>query len=213
MQNNNRRPDGTVTRSNRFCFTYFLFSSDQRTEEENHKQLTKEERSRLLVDWSIRFLRTMGDHFLIYSVGEEYSPTTGKTHYQGFIKLTERIRLQTLKQRCNIPTIHLEACRGTDEDNIKYTKKDNAQGFPEKVYYEQNKEQDRMINEAFYGRKQSKEEQMHNFLRVLRTKGLGYVEANYPVQFYREMPLIQKYRQYKMQGSECWNGELPNKNF
>lgn len=56
----------------------------------------------------------------------ETCPTTGRTHLQGYFLLHKRERFSALKQKLNfIPTIHIEAKRGSDKRNNKYCTKEN----------------------------------------------------------------------------------------
>lgn len=58
--------------------------------------------------------------------GEEICPKTGRKHYQGWIQFTTRRRLGGVKNIVGSKKIHLETCKGTEEANEKYCRKDNA---------------------------------------------------------------------------------------
>lgn len=144
-------------------------------------------------------------------VGEEYAPETGKRHFQGYIELKDRKRLGEIKTMLGIETIHLEPARGTKEQNIEYCTKPNESGYPEKVIVQVSYQKEKKtLNNR---RSRDKNEEMRLFLNDLRTKTLEYIEDEYPVRYYREMPLILKYRLDKEQGSDVWDGDLKTKNF
>jgi len=56
-------------------------------------------------------------------VGIEICPKTGKTHYQGYVELRNRSRLNKVKGLLGMST-HIEARKGTQEEAITYCKKD-----------------------------------------------------------------------------------------
>lgn len=56
---------------------------------------------------------------------QEECPNTRNMHLQGYIQLTDRMRLSTLKTLIGITTIRLASCNGSDEDNEQYCTKDN----------------------------------------------------------------------------------------
>lgn len=58
--------------------------------------------------------------------GEEVCPNTNRLHLQGYIQLSERKRLSTLKSLIGIASIHLEACNGSSDDNEEYCTKDGT---------------------------------------------------------------------------------------
>lgn len=55
--------------------------------------------------------------------GVEICPKTNKKHLQGWLQFTSKKRMGGVKKI--LPTAHLEACKGTEEENDKYCKKDN----------------------------------------------------------------------------------------
>lgn len=67
--------------------------------------------------------------------GREVCPNTGRAHLQGYIQLTSRIRLATVKNIFGIHHLHLEPCHGSDEDNEVYCTKDdcNVERFGERL--------------------------------------------------------------------------------
>ncbi len=76
-----------------------------------------------LLDWSKIY---MGDDNIRYVCwGTEVCPKTKKKHYQGWIQVDKKKRLGGMKKLCQSKKIHLESCRGTENENEKYCKKDN----------------------------------------------------------------------------------------
>lgn len=68
-----------------------------------------------------------------FQYGHETCPTTGNKHLQLFIVLKKPMRITELKIPCNP---HLEACRGDEESNLKYTSKENnvvRWGYPKTI--------------------------------------------------------------------------------
>lgn len=61
--------------------------------------------------------------YIVY--GHETAPTTGTKHLQGYIQLTTKSRLTTIKKKLEMEQIHLEPAYGTCKDNQQYTTKDN----------------------------------------------------------------------------------------
>jgi len=65
--------------------------------------------------------------------GIESCPTTGRKHLQGFMALKKKMRITELKIPFNP---HIEACQGTEAQNIRYCSKDKcikSFGFPKPV--------------------------------------------------------------------------------
>lgn len=81
--------------------------------------------------------------YIIYGheIGEKGTP-----HLQGYFQLVKKLRMQTLKNKLGIAEIHLEAAKGSPEDNINYCKKESTnvyirgemkkQGSRTKKFYE-----------------------------------------------------------------------------
>lgn len=59
--------------------------------------------------------------YLIYGV--EICPTTGRQHYQCYTQLHKKVRFSTFKALIDSDA-HIEACRGSPNENIAYCKKD-----------------------------------------------------------------------------------------
>lgn len=55
--------------------------------------------------------------------GHETCPTTGKTHFQGYIELSESLRIAAFK-KLGVTSTHFEKRFGTQEQAITYCKKD-----------------------------------------------------------------------------------------
>lgn len=95
----NTEPLSQPTRKTFYCFTVFGLN------EESEKELN----------------RQLGSLCNKYLYGKEICPTTGRTHFQGFMHLKKAMRITELKL---IGKPHLEACKGTEEQNVKYCSKD-----------------------------------------------------------------------------------------
>jgi hypothetical protein len=91
-----------MSRSNHFAFTLNNYTDDDITKIGS------------LVDDSTCTYLCYGKE-----VGEQGTP-----HLQGYIQFASRIRLTTAKTRMGISRLHLEPCRGSDEDNRNYCSKD-----------------------------------------------------------------------------------------
>lgn len=65
--------------------------------------------------------------YMVY--GYEEAPTTKTKHLQGFFITSKSIEFKTclawFKKDENLKRVHLEACKGTNEENYKYCTKDN----------------------------------------------------------------------------------------
>lgn len=60
-------------------------------------------------------------NYLVWEM--ETCPTTGTPHIQGYVRLTSRKTLHTVKRLLH-PSVHLEAARGSEEENRNYCSKD-----------------------------------------------------------------------------------------
>lgn len=60
-----------------------------------------------------------------FIIGEEICPQTKNKHLQGYINFDKRLRFNQVKQILGNET-HIEAVRGTEDDNIKYCMKDGC---------------------------------------------------------------------------------------
>lgn len=108
VEEGNTKPPPQPTRKTFYCFT--VFNLDEDAEKELNRQL--------------------GMLCVKYLYGKEKCPTTGRTHFQGFLHLKKAMRITELKL---IGKPHLEACKGSEEQNIKYCSKDGQVvkwGFP-----------------------------------------------------------------------------------
>lgn len=97
----NTEPLSQPTRKTFYCFTVFGLN------EESEKELN----------------RQLGSLCNKYLYGKEICPTTGRTHFQGFMHLKKAMRITELKL---IGKPHLEACKGSEEQNEKYCSKDGC---------------------------------------------------------------------------------------
>ncbi len=76
-----------------------------------------------LSDWSKIYSGNDDIRYICW--GLETCPETKKKHYQGWIQVDKKKRLNGIKKLCQSKKIHVEACRGTEGDNEKYCQKDN----------------------------------------------------------------------------------------
>lgn len=67
-------------------------------------------------------LQHLGAKYFIFQ--KERCPDTGKEHWQGYCRLARSKRFNVVKNE--FPTIHLEKCRGTEEQNVEYCSKENS---------------------------------------------------------------------------------------
>jgi len=95
----NTKPLSQPTRKTFYCFT--VFGLNEEAEAELNRQL--------------------GSLCVKYLYGKESCPTTNRTHFQGFMHLKKAMRITELKL---IGKPHLEACKGTEEQNERYCSKD-----------------------------------------------------------------------------------------
>lgn len=56
--------------------------------------------------------------------GIEVCPNSKRTHNQGWIQFTTKRRLKGAQKMCRSKKLHMEPCRGDEDDNEKYCKKD-----------------------------------------------------------------------------------------
>lgn len=143
-------------------------------------------------------------------IGEEYAPETGRRHFQGYLELKDRKRMTEVKSIVGLNDIHLEPAKGDREANIEYCSKPNDNRYPEKVIETVVHEKEKR---RYNRQRRDKNNEMRLFLNDLRTKTLEYIEDEYPIRYYRELPLILKYRLDKEQGSDTWDGDLRTKNY
>lgn len=69
--------------------------------------------------------------------GHEICPNTGRPHLQGYLQTISRTRWPTLKRKVGIDSLHLEASKGSDEQNRKYCQKTREQDSqPNEVFEE-----------------------------------------------------------------------------
>jgi len=107
----NTEPLPQPTRKTFYCFT--VFGLNEESENELNRQL--------------------GSLCVKYLYGKEICPTTGRTHFQGFMHLKKAMRITELKL---IGKPHLEACKGNEEQNERYCSKDGnvvKWGYPKPI--------------------------------------------------------------------------------
>lgn len=57
----------------------------------------------------------------------EKSPSTGKLHWQGFVRLGKNVRFQGMRKMLELPdSTHCEKARGTDVQNRTYCMKEDS---------------------------------------------------------------------------------------
>lgn len=61
---------------------------------------------------------------LYFVAGEEICPKTKKTHWQSYVSLTKPYPLSSLKKLLDDQKVHVEKCKGNEQQNITYCKKD-----------------------------------------------------------------------------------------
>ncbi len=76
-----------------------------------------------LLDWTKIYDTSNDIRYICW--GEETCPKTSKKHYQGWIQIEKKKRLGGIKKVCQSKKIHLESCRGSENENNKYCQKDN----------------------------------------------------------------------------------------
>lgn len=73
----------------------------------------------------------------IYIVGDEKGEKCETPHLQGYINLLKKDRITGLKKHACFKRAHIECCKGSEQDNIKYCSKENVLftniKFPRKV--------------------------------------------------------------------------------
>lgn len=73
-------------------------------------------------DWA----PVLGDHVIYHIAQLERCPTTGALHWQGYVELDRPMRFTQLKTILDMPTAHVQASRGTAEQNIAYCSKQES---------------------------------------------------------------------------------------
>lgn len=104
----NTEPLRQPSRKTFYCFTLFNFTTEIKIELNRQLNLICKK----------------------YKYGEEICPSTGREHLQGFMHLKKPMRITEIKL---IGKPHLEACLGTEEQNINYVSKDGivtSYGYP-----------------------------------------------------------------------------------
>lgn len=64
-----------------------------------------------------------------YVFAREIAPSTGQRHLQGYIELTQQVRMSQLKRIISCAEAHLEPRRGSQEQAINYCFKEDSQPF------------------------------------------------------------------------------------
>ncbi len=76
-----------------------------------------------LLDWTKIYKDSDNIRYICW--GTEVCPSTKKKHYQGWIQTTTKKRIGGIKKLCQSKMIHVESCRGSENENNKYCQKDN----------------------------------------------------------------------------------------
>ena len=59
-------------------------------------------------------------------VGQEVCPDTGQDHYQGYVELEKKTRIETIRAYLSDERWHVEVCRGNSEANVSYCSKEGV---------------------------------------------------------------------------------------
>ncbi len=118
--------------------------------------------------------------YLCYGV--EITPSTNRKHYQGWVQFNNQKDLNKVKQIFGSKKIHLEACKGNEEQNNKYCKKDH-----EFVYFGAYK---------YQGQRTDLEEIKK---RLYENDSLLSIADDYQETFYRYYKGIEKHKQLILQ--------------
>jgi len=78
-------------------------------------------------DWT----PTLPDHVVYHIAQLESAPTTGALHWQGYVELDRPARFTQVKNWLNMGAAHVEASRGTVEQNIAYCSKQESRADPD----------------------------------------------------------------------------------
>ena len=66
----------------------------------------------------------------------EKSPTTGKLHWQGYVRLTKNVRFQGMRKILGLnDSTHCEVARGSDQDNDRYCSKEETRVSDCEAYF------------------------------------------------------------------------------
>ncbi len=76
-----------------------------------------------LLDWNKIYEESDDIRYICW--GSEVCPSTKRKHYQGWIQIKTKRRINGIKKLCRSKKLHIESCRGTEGENNKYCQKDN----------------------------------------------------------------------------------------
>lgn len=131
-------------------------------------------------------------------IGKETAPTTGTEHLQCYMNFKNVIRGSYILQRFR--GIHIEICRGTEEQNIDYCQK-------EENYWE-------------YGEPSKKTKSSLKKRRILQHMLKDYMKMpylefreKYPYEAFHQKAKLEQWRLDSLKCKEPWNGDLKDKNF
>lgn len=175
----------------RYCFTYFP------NEDEDINEVG--------IEWfAANIPRTLKPAIKYLIMGEEFAPSTGKRHFQGYLELMDKMRINQIKNLLNTNEIHLEDAKGNREQNIKYCSKPNKEGEKEKQIF---------MNERFSEQKILNQREQQNFNEYIKTHSLIDIEKKYPGRVFNQLGKIINYKHLHDQKAHTWNGELKYKNY
>lgn len=179
------------SRKYRYAFTYFPYDGEDINE--------------IGVEWfAVNIPRTLKPALKYLIMGEEYAPSTGKRHFQGYMELFEKMRVNQVKNLFEREELHLEEAKGTREQNIKYCSKPNKEGEEEKKIY---------MNERFSEQKVLNQREQEDFNKYIRTHSLIDIEKKYPGRLFNQLGKIINYKHMHDQKAHKWDGELKYKNY
>lgn len=81
----------------------------------------------------------IGAQYMVY--GKERCPTSGNMHYQGFVYYRQPISFRNVKSQLG-ENVHIEASKGTVDQNVRYCTKEDAEPYVWGVKPEQGKRSD-----------------------------------------------------------------------
>lgn len=175
----------------RYCFTYFP------NEDEDINEVG--------IEWfAANIPRTLKPAIKYLIMGEEFAPSTGKRHFQGYLELMDKMRINQIKNLLNTNEIHLEDAKGNREQNIKYCSKPNKEGEKEKQIF---------MNERFSEQKILNQREQQKFNEYIKTHSLIDIEKKYPGRVFNQLGKIINYKHLHDQKAHTWNGELKYKNY
>lgn len=135
----------------------------------------------------------------VYGIyGEEVAPNTGTEHLQCYWHLKEQQRGSFIINK--FPGIHIEKCKGTEEQNIRYCRKEGN-------YWEYGQMQKQ--TERFLKRDERVIKITTDYLKMAFNE---FREAH-PWEAYHEKNKLEQWRIDSLMVKDAWPGNLQDKNF